>query len=191
MVDAFPKHYQRLFDMMGGLSLEYPIRTVLELGCNVGHFVGFLRGQGFQAEGIDGGRLPFRNDLAEYLHEGQLTDLRKVFGDRTFDLIVGQGVACYGSQFDYKFGNRPDVGWIVALSALDSKVKAAVGGMVQNNIESILESSFHQLTSGGLFVICENIDSHDRIDFSRETAQRLGYQVLKYENQEAVLQKPK
>jgi len=191
MVDVFPKYYQRMFEMISGLYLKYQLRTVLELGCDVGHFVGFLREQGFLAEGIDGKLDTYRDDLRNFLHQGPITDIRKVFGDRQFDLIVGQGVVCFGSQFDYSYGKRSNLGYLVLLSVTDSQVKKQLEGNVKEKIEFILKSSFNQLTPGGLFVACENIAITDRIGFTQETAKKLGYEILVYGKQEAILQKPK
>ena len=177
-------HSQELYALVAAKSKESPAISILDLGCSDGLFVSLLGQQGYNAEGIDGDGevISIRSDVLK-LHQGELTALEDVFGDRKFDLITAQGVFCMASQINYMTGDILDLTFILSIMHSD-----AINTAAQENIRKILASAYGQLMPGGYLVIIE--DGGDSVDFERKTAEVIGYAVEKLGKQEAILQKP-
>lgn len=182
--------YERLFELIKEQSSANPTKSVLELGCGVGSFVGFLREQGFEAEGIEGKVESYRDDLAQWLHKGDVVQLAEIFGDKFFDMIAVQGLFCHSAQFHYLFDEYIPLE-MIPLTFIDPQLREELKKPIKIKIEKMLKSCFNQLKHGGILLDLEEYLPGDRVFFSREDAERVGYTVLKYEPNIAILQKPK
>lgn len=190
-----PKFYNRIYEITKQLTDQTDISNVLEIGCKWGHFVKLLREQGYNAFGID---LQGKDFIKEgvrdgYLFRSPVVDIKEVFGDNSFDLILANRTMSKDSQratlLELDEGGRlVDEGgrldWEMLSDMVESDGKA--------NVESILRYSYDQLGPGKFFVAVE-IGPRDTLFFSRECAEGIGYKVIKYEPpnkpQEAILQK--
>ena len=189
----FPEGYSNLHRRVEELSKQYSIRSVLDLGCGPGYYVGFLSSSGYDAYGIDVGEDKFLAEFKERLKTGDITALRDAFGDRLFDLIVSHNTLTVDPILFHMMGgtNSPQLG-ILNLRMLERQPSIfwEVRGSARKVVDLTLESAFDQLNQGGFLVSCEEGGPNDKVDFSRQTAERIGYRVLVYQQREAVLQKP-
>lgn len=188
MDEVFPSHYQVLYSMIAAKTRDTSTTNVLELGCSNGHFVEYLRQQGYNAEGVDGNKRTVEafSSRQIYLHHGELTSLEDVFGERQFDLIVAKGVFSKEAQLDYKYPWSGAL--VIAFSSPEERKKEYES--LQETINQILRSVYGQLAPGGFLVIHENTSEGESVDFSRETVEDIGYIVEQLEKQQAILQKP-
>ena len=179
-----PRHY-RLIEMITTYAGDSLTTSVLELGCSGGEFVDYLRGQGYNAEGVDVNEKAIERSNKIYLHYGDVTCLDNVVGKRTFDLIVATGVFNIGTQIEYLFGNELNMAKKGKVMISPKHGKAAL-----ENIEQILRSAFKHLIPSGFLMTVDNISPGDYTAFSPETALSIGYTVMHHAKQEAILQKP-
>ncbi|MBS3105355.1 methyltransferase domain-containing protein [Candidatus Woesearchaeota archaeon] len=189
MLTHIPYGYERLFELITEQSSTHQIRTILEIGSGSGNFVGLLRKQGFDAEGIEGKVESYRDDLGQWLHRGDVVQLAEIFGDKFFDMIIAQGVFCHSAQFDYVFSSYLPPEMIIP-AFIDPKLREELKIPIRLKIEKMLRSCFNQLNPNGLLVDVENYVPGDCVFFTKESAERIVYRVLRYEPKEAVLQKP-
>ena len=185
-------HYELLYNMIIAKTRDPSTTSVLELGCSNGHFVEYLRHQGYNAEGVDGNKRAVEaySRRQGCLHHGELTALEDVFGERQFDLIVARGVFCIASQMDYLFEEQLEkLVDAVIERVVNPAVRKEIDNAIRENINKILASAYGQLKAGGFLIILEDV-GFDSIDFSRETAEDIGYIVEQLEKQKALLQKP-
>lgn len=183
-----PDHYQNLCRMVASVTAEFPATTILELGCSNGHFVEYLRQYGYVAEGVDGNkrRVEIFNHRRGYLHHGELTALDNIFGEKLFDMIIAQGVFSRNAQLDYRFGFSGGI--VYLLSSPEERKK--LEDSLQTAVRETLNSSYRQLKAGRFLIVCENVSELDYVDFSQEDATDMGYALIHYGKQEAILQKP-
>ena len=189
---TLPSRYQALYNMITAKTTDPSNTSVLDLGCSIGHFVAYLRQQGYNAEGVDGDKRAVKaySHRQSYLHHGELTALEQVFGERQFDLIVARGVFCISSQMDHKFSRSEKLRVDAAIArAINPKDREEIDGQMQENIEGILVSAYGQLTPSGFLIVVEDVGL-DSVDFSRKTAEDIGYIVEQLQRQQAILQKP-
>ena len=187
MVDIidYDEDYNRIWQIIGKLGEQRKLTDILEVGCEWGSFVGFLRQQGFNAFGID-----FNDNLGkEGIKEGYLLKLNachigRHFGDRLFDMVFTNGVMCEGAIMETIMDQGGTL--LGAQGLVDFIHKYAPA-----NVKNILEAGFGQLKSGGFFLAHEYLDHpDDTLCFDETLASRVGYSVLSYTPKEAVLQKP-
>ncbi len=182
-----PKPDQRMYERVIEKTTKNPSETsVLELGCSYGWFVNFLQRQGYKVEGVDGSLECISRDGVPGLYHGELTALENVFGDKTFDIIIAQGVFAESAQMEYRYGRIAEL--IVAFSTPEERKE--INNSVQETINQILENAYKHLVPGGFLVVREDISPLDSVDFSKETAIRIGYEIERFERQEAILKKP-
>ena len=74
--------------------------------------------------------------------------------------------------------------------AVSPEFQKKMDDIIQENINKILLSAYNQLTHGGFLVVHEDVTPADSVDFSKETAENIGYIVKQLDRQEAILQKP-
>lgn len=193
-----PYPYGRAFEIIQELNSKNDISDILEIGCHDCSFVEFLRQQGYNVIGIDKKLPESAKPLIGqgYVVEGDATYLSQYIGDKLFDLILAnrimsRGSTCAGLIQD---GFLPSVietlgsgrhPWSYDESAEIVKTLLDVSGDI--NCEAILENSYKHLKPEKFFVVCET--GGDTLWFPQETVKNYGYKVLRFENQEAVLQK--
>lgn len=179
--------YRKLFEMIVANSEDPSNTTILELGCDDGYFVEWLRQVGYDAVGVDGNKKAIESSNSSNVHHGELTALDDVIGDKTFNLVVERGVFSIPTQFAYIFDEElklSKVGTIYKKDMTDERM-----GHVHQNIEQILENAFRHLKPRG-FLLCLSWMPSDPIAFSEETAANVGYSIVHYQRNEAILQKP-
>lgn len=190
---TLPAHYIRLYEMIAATRLEPSATSLLELGCSSGEFVNFLRSQGYNAEGVDGDSEAIESAMGRYdsktFHYGELTALEDVFGNRKFDIIVSQGVFCVLSQLAYLLRYPKKRGIAMKSGAISHNFSQEADSQLQEVIDKILANTHRQLTPRGLLIAREAITPYHRIDFSQETATKLGFVVNTYSTHEAILEK--
>jgi len=181
-----PARYNPLHKRLVQLAGVYGIRSVLELGCgDWGRYVKYLRTEGFDAEGIDGG--DYARD-APYLHHVDSSEMAEIFGERKFDAIVSLRVFSEGAQMAYRFKDMDQRIDTILLQARYPEFKEQLDNELENVCRGVLTHCFVQLREGGLMLMREG--RGERIHFQDELPPQVGFRVLRYNGLEAVLQKP-
>lgn len=193
MGGTLTSRYKALYSMITAKTIYPSVTSVLELGCSDGYFVEYLRQQGYNAEGVDGDKIVVkaRSNRRGFLHHGELKALEDIFGERQFDLIAARGVFCISSQMSYLFGEQSEQLVDAAIArTIHPEAREEIDNAMQEKINEILVSAYGQLAPGGFLMVREDSVPLDSIDFSRETAENIGYIVERLQRQQAILKKP-
>lgn len=80
--------------------------TILDVGCGTGFLIKYLRKMGLKAEGIDLSPYAFSNfdNIHFALKSGDLRNLREIYNDDEFDIIIAADSLCYIEESErYQF----------------------------------------------------------------------------------------
>ncbi|MEK6967612.1 MAG: methyltransferase domain-containing protein [Nanoarchaeota archaeon] len=182
MAKPLPQGYVNLDRLFNKITDNRKIESVLELCCAEGKYIGYLQGKGFTAEGIESDLEKIQNGNGYPLHRGELTELETIMAGRQFDVIVANNVLTVNAQMRHLSTDYP-LGHLLPSSRAFHK-------SVNLHIEKIIQCAHNLLAPGGLLIATgAAIGPLYRIGFSQEAAESLGYNVLVYMANRAVLEK--
>jgi len=184
-----PENYQRTYELFQQATDRKHGIPVLELGANYGKFVEFLRGQGYDAWGIEGKRDKIGPNADRFVRVGDAECIDKIFADRDFDSIVAQSVFSSQAQFDYQLSNHRLYVDILLLTAVDRKAREELNHSLKQSLDRILAKCFEKLNVGGSMIICEDANLFEHMMVDREDAERVGFKVELYSPAEAIFRK--